>query len=402
MMQAALPLRGARTNSQVGPCTDLGGMLEPFASLLDESQLRVVEKGLHTLSKLSDDELCRAIRRPNALDLPCLRTAQVTLCAYRERVIDQAHVFLDRLTPPLNIRKIYDRSLDETRALAAMAPCLPALDFCAAVHVAEGGTLAGSLPLSVAGLFYYMGISLFDDVIDKDLNEGWEEHSDAQISFASIAMFSGLPTLALTQLVGEGVSHATRARMALWLQEASYEMATGQYLDVRIGASDATLDDCEQINQGKTGSTGALSARLGAALAGASDDRVDGYARACRDLYVAMQIASDIHDVWCKPVSPDLMNGIMTLPIVYALHALPAAERAELELRLRANDRTRDGHVRMRQLVTQSGALRYSLMQAELHRALAMSGFDELCAREEGKTLLSYLTCAARLGSWSS
>lgn len=346
----------------------------------------------------SDIDLVRAIRRPKNLAVVRAEQLMAELIDYRGSVIDEAVEFLTALRLPSCLRTLYLQSISEVRALSQVSPCLPAIDLCAAVMRAEGKSVELARPVSIAGLFYYMGISLFDDVIDKDLEPGWtDEFSEAQISFASIAMFSGLPSMALSTLLDQHCSDLVISRMRRWLHEATYEMATGQYLDVRVTTCDATLEACETINHGKTGSTGELAAKLGALAAGASEIRLAGYAEASRKLYVSMQIASDIQDIWCKPISPDLMNGIMTVPIVYALGNLPTPQRGELEQMLGARSNRREAHQTMRDLIASSGALRYTLIAAEQHRLEALAGFEAIAPEAPGLEMLRYFCAAAQL-----
>jgi len=352
----------------------------------------------NSVLNISDEALIKAIRRPKDVRESHAERLLTTLIDYRGTVIDEAVRYLDTLSLPGGLRALYLENIHATRALSRVAPCLPALDLCAAVALAEGKTLEFARPLSVTGLFYYMGISLFDDVIDNDLEPAWtEQFTESQISFASIAMFAGLPAMALSTLLEGHCSDAVISQMRHWLHEATYEMATGQYLDVRMTAREATLEVCDTVNHGKTGSTGELAAKLAALASGAASTRLTGYAEASRKLYVAMQIASDIQDVWCKPISPDLMNGIMTVPIVYALQALPRAERTELEVLLSGANADRSSHQHMRDIITKSGALRHSLQLAENYRRAARALFVRTAPRAEYAQMLLYFCDAAQL-----
>lgn len=91
------------------------------------------------------------------------------------------------------------------------------------------------------------------------------------------------------------------------------------------------------------------------------------------------------------------MNGIMTVPIVYALGNLPPAERSELELLLGSKSSGRETHQRMRDLITKSGALRHALIAAEQQRLEALVGYETLSGNTGDRNMLRYFCAAARL-----
>ena len=159
-----------------------------------------------------------------------------------------------------------------------------------------------------------------------------------------------------------------------------------------------TADDCERIVRLKTGSTGALCSRLGAELGGLDDEAREHWAEIGCALYSAMQIASDIHDVWGKPISPDLANGILTLPIVYACRALEGERAERLRVLLRSRTERLDEHQEMRSLISESGALRYSLLRAEVYRQRAVAGLSKLDLQAPGALLMAYVVEAAQMG----
>ena len=77
--------------------------------------------------------------------------------------------------------------------------------------------------------------------------------------------------------------------------------------------------------EGKTASLLATACRIGASLADLSDAEIDGATRYGRALGMAFQIADDVLDYrgdessTGKPVGVDLLRGIVTSPLIYAL-----------------------------------------------------------------------------------
>jgi geranylgeranyl pyrophosphate synthase len=240
-----------------------------------------------------------------------------------------------------------------------------------------------------------MGISLFDDVIDHDLGADWPEFTGEQVSCAALAMVSALPILALSAAPVPTTRGLARALELLG--RASSDMSAGQFLDIGgLRIDDTSTIACEAIVELKTGSTGALAAALTASLLGAEPERESRLASAGFNLYCAMQVISDIQDVWSKPISTDLANGVVTPPISWLLETADPEARAEFLALFRAGSQSFAEHQRMRALLEQGGALRYALGRAELYRRQAC----ETLERADGADapLFGYMLDAARLG----
>jgi geranylgeranyl pyrophosphate synthase len=349
------------------------------------------------LLDFSDEKLGKAVRRGRRGQSDS--AAIELLLKFRAEIMQKAREVFAALAPPSPLEAIFSRALEDTASLTEVAPCLPALDFPAAVYASCTGRLEPALPASVASLFYYIGISLYDDIVDKDLTESWQDTPEAEVGFASLALFSGLPGLALEHLNADRTTPHFTERAARWFQRAAYEVNVGQCLDISTSIEKGTTaDDCERIVRLKTGSTGALCSRLGAELAGLDEGSREQWAEIGCALYSAMQIASDIHDVWGKPISPDLANGILTLPIVYACGALEGERKHRLRSLLRSHTERPEAHQEMRALISESGALRYSLLRAEVFRQRALSGLSKLNLEPPGSVLMAYMTAAAQMG----
>ena len=91
-----------------------------------------------------------------------------------------------------------------------------------------------------------------------------------------------------------------------------------------------------------------------------------------------MQIASDIFDIWSKPVSPDLRNGTITLPIAYTFLALPEPERETFQQKLQAKCADVEHHKTLRQMMGKTNAFLYSLTKAETYRQKALMSLSQL------------------------
>ncbi|WP_428262998.1 polyprenyl synthetase family protein [Haliangium sp.] len=340
-----------------------------------------------------------ARRRGGDGDTAAHRAAAAGLFEHREQVLDMTAQVLAAVDAPPALRALFALALRDNEMWARMAPCLPAIDFPAACCVELGASLAEARPLSVAGLLYYMGISLIDDVIDDDRAGAWAEVPGEQVTLAGLCLTSHVPVGALTRLWALAPADARMAPYHALFLRASYEMSVGQYLDVR-GEVDAGGDPMalsRRIVALKTGSTGAFLAELAATHLGAAAGAYEALGTLCKYLYMSMQVASDIHDIWGKPVSPDLANGVMTLPIVFALHSLPRGERAALQRRLASGDRSEAGQAYMRDRVTAAGGLAYALLEAEALRQRALLAWASGAGALPGQAGFGYLLEAARV-----
>ncbi|HYO82230.1 MAG TPA: polyprenyl synthetase family protein [Bryobacteraceae bacterium] len=106
----------------------------------------------------------------------------------------------------------------------------------------------------------------------------------------------------------------------------------------RIGISEA---DYMELVDRKTAGLFSACARLGATVAGASDDVEARLGEYAWNLGMAFQLIDDVLDftaqesVLGKPVGGDLREGKITLPAIYALEECSAEQRALLETVLR-------------------------------------------------------------------
>ncbi len=106
------------------------------------------------------------------------------------------------------------------------------------------------------------------------------------------------------------------------------QMCDGQLLEARdLFNPDRTVADYQETIAGKTAALFALSAWLGATLAGAPSAVVKALQRYGHELGVAYQIADDLGDLLredpTKHPGSDLREGVYTLPVIYAIQAEP-------------------------------------------------------------------------------
>src|ERR1700723_3460134 len=106
-----------------------------------------------------------------------------------------------------------------------------------------------------------------------------------------------------------------------------------------------------------------VSMRLGAVLAGASEETEEQMGEYGRNLGIAFQIVDDVLDLTAsehvlgKPVASDLREGKVTMAVIHALERCTSDERAQIETVLR--DRAFNGvtHAQIMQILQRYGSL---------------------------------------------
>jgi octaprenyl-diphosphate synthase len=119
-------------------------------------------------------------------------------------------------------------------------------------------------------------------------------------------------------------------------------MVEGELLQLqRIGFMTVTEADYLELVDRKTASLFSACARLGAIMAGASEETEGRLGEYAWNLGMAFQLVDDVldftarEDVLGKPVGSDLREGKVTLPVLYSLEKAEAGERQQVETVLR-------------------------------------------------------------------
>jgi geranylgeranyl diphosphate synthase, type I len=186
-----------------------------------------------------------------------------------------------------------------------------------------------------------------------------------------------------------GLPHETLARAGGPWRAMRTELLGGQYLDVLHQATrDASPAAALRIDRYKTAAyTVERPLHLGAALAGADPELVDGYRRFGADIGIAFQLRDDLLGVFGdpavtgKPAGDDLREGKRTLLLAIALERADrrgdSAARAALEATIGDPDLSAEQVDRTRDLLTDLGAV-----QAVEQRIAALTGsaLDALAA----------------------
>jgi geranylgeranyl diphosphate synthase type I len=199
----------------------------------------------------------------------------------------------------------------------------PALALLAAEAVT--GRPEPGLPGAVAVELVHNFSLLHDDLMDRDTERRhrktvWALWGDATAVLAGDALLS----LAHEVLTDGDSPYGQAAGQALAV--ATRELIRGQVQDLAFERrDDVTLDECLDMAAGKTGALLAVSATMGAILAGAPEPLVSALSRFGAQLGMAFQLVDDVLGIWGaptvtgKPVYSDLIARKKTLPVTWSL-----------------------------------------------------------------------------------
>lgn len=231
------------------------------------------------------------------------------------------------------------------------------------VYHAVRGDDAGALPLAIATALLWTGIDLFDDVMDGDLPPALDGAGAAEISLAAVTLISALAPLALSLAP---TAAATTVAMQQTLARGLLRMSAGQQLDVTtVGSAMPSVEAATAAAAGKTGEGVAMLATLAAQFAGASAAATAEYAAMGQALGCAVQLHSDIFDLFLAGPSRDLAHGARTFPVAWHAERLTAAERGRFIDLLDRARRDPAARARVRAELKDAGAVHAGALRVE-------------------------------------
>ena len=188
-------------------------------------------------------------------------------------------------------------------------------------------------------------------------------------------------------------------RACRWIGEATNKVCEGEMQQIHHrGNLDLDENDYFAIIEGKTAELTAVSCRLGAWYARASEPTVAALDRFGRNLGIAFQIADDVLDIWGeeratgKSLGTDLEKQKLTLPVIRLLSLADPAAGATIRGLLR--EAKAEGRRRLRPYLEETGALEYAWQRAKQHVRLALDELDRLAesqAKSALRTLAQYV-----------
>lgn len=286
------------------------------------------------------------------------------------------------------------------------------------------------LPLALACELLHTYLLIHDDIMDhaevrrgqpaahvrfRQAHQQRGFHGDAQDFGRSVAILLGdlAHTWSVELLTGLHLDDERRRRLARCFSAMSEEVIGGQYLELlvasRRGASllqeaASPADREEELRRVLRLKSGRYTAerpiQLGALLAGAPEDVVQGLSRYGAAIGEAFQLQDDLLGMFGdagtvgKPVGEDLREGKFTFLIHHALAAATPEQRQVLDAALGNPDLKVAEVARVRRILEETGArTKVTAMVAERLRA-AREALDEIRGielRPEGRLFLEGL-----------
>ena len=188
-------------------------------------------------------------------------------------------------------------------------------------------------------------------------------------------------------------------RACRWIGHATNKVCEGEMQQVHHRGN-LQLDEADYfaIIEGKTAELTAVSCRLGASYAGASEATVSSLERYGRNLGIAFQIADDVLDIWGeervtgKSLGTDLEKQKLTLPVIYLLRLVEPQDAATIRRLL--SDAKPDLRRQLRPYLENTGALDHAWQLAKQHVKQALDALDCLSdsdAKSVLRTLAQYV-----------
>jgi geranylgeranyl diphosphate synthase type I len=252
--------------------------------------------------------------------------------------------------------------------------------------LAGGSNKKEALRTSIALEFLHTGLLIHDDIMDQDdiRHNGMSVHtkyaydygvklgrSDLQHFGYSMAICLGdlaTSTWSYEILAKSGFKDKYKIRTIAGLSDIIAETSVGQMLDETLQVSeDFDESHIYRVHDFKTARytiRGPL--QLGAILAGAENEELGYISRFAIPLGISYQVKDDIIGIFGeeekigKPVGSDIREGKKTLLISYALRKSSEADRSFILSQLGNKGLSRESLEKMREIITETGSLKYS------------------------------------------
>jgi octaprenyl-diphosphate synthase len=233
-------------------------------------------------------------------------------------------------------------------------------------HRVAGGNDRQAVTLGAIVELVHLATLVHDDAVDHSvLRRGMPTVNALWNHQTAVIMGDYLYSRSISALAELG-----RVDFITVLSRAANEMSVGELR--QLSSCDAlqfSEPDYDRLISSKTASLMSAACELGGAL---SDDRLRlPLARYGHALGMAFQIVDDLLDfteseaVVGKPTGQDLREHKVTLPLIAAMRAMPAAARREVETFFADPVPAEDGIARLTRLVHEHGGLEYARNRAD-------------------------------------
>ena len=167
------------------------------------------------------------------------------------------------------------------------------------------------------------------------------------------------------------------------LSELGRTLSDGEILQLTNIQKEAISETADyEIIKRKTAALFESCAAIGAESAGASDDEVEAARLLGQNLGIIFQIRDDIFDYYDskeigKPTGNDMLEGKLTLPVIYALKSTGNAEMMTLARKVKAREVKQSEINQLVAFTKESGGIEYAEQQMWKFHAACMQFIDE-------------------------
>ena len=212
--------------------------------------------------------------------------------------------------------------------------------------------------LAVSCLLLYLSADIIDDIADGDFVRFWGESvSPSEGVLASLTLSSSIAPLALDWLkIDAQLLSSIKSSLSKFIIKCS----AGQLGDLAIKnkLESTSAEDIISILQGKSGYQIAGMCSISAQLAGLDESLQSEYSSIGCLIGTTCEIIQECHELYNVNEGRDLVNQKPTLPLAFHFEKLSADDQIEF---LKLLDQARSdeaARVKVRKLVSESGALK--------------------------------------------
>jgi len=239
---------------------------------------------------------------------------------------------------------------------------------------------------------------LHDDLMDGDETRrhratAWTVFGPAQAILVGDALATLGTEVLLDAAVTGGASAADAARAVRLITSATRKLIDGQAMDVAFEQRDVvTVEECLEMEGGKTGALLAAASAIGAVLAGADDRTSESLQRYGHHLGLAFQAVDDLLGIWGetevtgKPHWGDLRQRKKSLPVCAALAEGGAASRRLAEQLADPEGRGEESEqvlAARAALIEEAGGRSWTQDEARRQHRTALAALDEVPMADE-------------------
>ena len=237
--------------------------------------------------------------------------------------------------------------------------------------------------------FIHTATLLHDDVVDdSDMRRGKPTASTIWGNEAAVLVGDYLYSRAFQMMV-----RVESMPILALLADTTNTIAQGEVLQLlNIRDPDTSEARYQEVIYAKTACLFEAAARIGALLAGADSEREAALRAYGKHLGTAFQLVDDALDYSAdsgelgKNIGDDLAEGKPTLPLIRALETGDAAQRRLIREAIEAGDP--ESFDEISRVITATGALQYTVEQAQSHAELARRSLDAFDASEFRQALM--------------